>query len=333
MRTTKAGGEVDFLGRHTGQPKSVLLARLVIFAMLLMPLAKAAPAAEVVAITSITYSARSLVSVGQFVSANSVVSLCTVLEAEYTQRVPWYLLRCTQSFASGVGNMLNLNFSAPTMIADISVATNFTLTANCPVHATGSTTGAFDAGFLPSQLIPSCTCNAAYRADTTATACVSEAVCPIPPLTPLTDQAAIDFEGGNRWRPDLLTPAYQTKLSCVQNGITNRGGSYANTSAYRPTQYQRHLSEIVSKERDLTVAGYMDAHPECQALLNSVTGQMAAHGLRHRQAVAAPNTSRHESGTAFDVTPIGLTDAQIAPIYSSCGVSNAVVAGERWHVQ
>lgn len=194
--------------------------------------------------------------------------------------------------------------------------------AACPAHAHPTNVPAAP-----------CACNATFMWDANKTSCIPEAVCPIPPLTPLTDQAAIDFESGNSWRPDLLTPAYQIKLSCVQNGITNRGGRYANTSAYRPTQYQRHLSEIVGKERDLTVAGYMDAHPECQALLNTVTGEMAAHHLRHRQAVAAPNTSRHESGTAFDVTPIGLTDAQIAPIYSSCGVSNAVVAGERWHVQ
>lgn len=167
-----------------------------------------------------------------------------------------------------------------------------------------------------------------------ATDTITVPSCPIPPLTspPFTDPVAEGFENGNRWRPDLLTPAYQEHLACVQNGITEAGGTYANGSAYRPTEYQQHLFEVVDKHRKLTKAGYISDHPECQALLNSVAGEMTAHSLRPRQPVAQ-RTSRHESGTAFDITPIGLTRTQMTPIYTSCGVTNTAVPGEAWHVQ
>ena len=118
----------------------------------------------------------------------------------------------------------------------------------------------------------------------------------------------------------------------MQNGIAAAGGSYANGSAYRPTEYQQHLFEVVDKHRELTQAGYMSDYPQCQALLNSVAAEMTAHSLRPGQPVAR-RRSRHESGTAFDVTPIGLTQAQMIPIYTSCGVTNTAVAGEAWHVQ
>lgn len=160
--------------------------------------------------------------------------------------------------------------------------------------------------------------------------------CPIEPLSPLTDPIAIDFDNGNRWRPDMLTADYQTKLSCVQNGITARGGSSVGTSAYRPTQYQQHLFEIVDKDRKLSRPGYMSAHPECQALRDEITRAMGpppGHGLRHRQPVAPPGSSRHESGMAFDVTPRDITDAQLTLVYTGCGVTHTAVPGEPWHVQ
>ena len=112
--------------------------------------------------------------------------------------------------------------------------------------------------------------------------------------------------GGDRWRPDLLTGGYPTKLACVQNAITAAGGTYTPTSAYRPFQYQQHFYEIVQKDKEL-YPGYMALHPECQALRDKVTGEMGGHDLKPNQAVAAPGTSRHESGTAFDLTPHGLT--------------------------
>lgn len=159
--------------------------------------------------------------------------------------------------------------------------------------------------------------------------------CLIPPLTVLTDPVAIDFENGNRWRRDLLTPAFQEHLKCVEDGIdavTKTTGSYTGTSAYRPYQYQQHLYEIVQKNTKL-YPGYMTSHPECKALRDEITREMGGHGLKPGQQVATPGSSPHESGTAFDLTPHGLTKAQMAPIYTSCGVTNTKVKGEPWHTQ
>jgi len=158
--------------------------------------------------------------------------------------------------------------------------------------------------------------------------------CPVPPLTapPFTDPVAAGFENGNRWRPDLLTGDYPAHLTCVENAITTAGGTYTPTSAYRPTQYQQHLYEIIKKDKKLDT-DYMTAHPECQELRNKVTEERAGHGLKFKQKVAEPGTSRHESGTAFDLTPSGLTEAQLTPIYAGCSVTHTAVSGEPWHVQ
>lgn len=129
-----------------------------------------------------------------------------------------------------------------------------------------------------------------------------------------------------------MTADYQTKLACVQGAITAAGGTYTLTSAYRPTQYQQHLFEIVRKDFDLNT-DVMSAHPECQTLRAQVTQEMTGHALGYNQLVATPGTSRHESGTAFDLTPHGLTDAQLVPIYAGCGVSHTAVSSEPWHVQ
>ena len=173
-----------------------------------------------------------------------------------------------------------------------------------------------------------------------ATGTIRVSGCLIPPLTALTDRVAIDFDNnvGSRWRPDRLTPAFQEHLACVQREIDAATGvreSYTGTSAYRPEQYQRHLYEIIKKDIEL-YPDYMTAHPECQALRDEVTGEMGpspGHDLSYDQPVAIPGTSRHESGTAFDLTPHGLTKAQMAPIYTSCGVTNTKVRKEPWHVQ
>jgi hypothetical protein len=167
-----------------------------------------------------------------------------------------------------------------------------------------------------------------------ATGTIKVSGCQIPRLTspPFSDPVAEGFENGNRWRPDQLTSDYQTKLTCVQNGITAINGTYTATSAYRPTQYQQHLFEIVQKD-ELLDNDLMNAHPECQFLRNKVSAEMSKHSLQSGQAVATPGTSRHESGTAFDLTPHGLTEAQKTTIFSNCGVTHTAVSGEPWHIQ
>ena len=228
--------------------------------------------------------------------------------------------------------------------------------SSCPAHSTGMpavnpTTCTCDDPYVPdaagtSCVLPSCpanssgtpcVCDPGYQFDVAGTSCVPVVPCLIPELTTLTDPIAIDFDNnpGNRWRPDGLTATYQAHVRCVEDQTRARGGTPIGTSAYRPEQYQRHLFEIVQKDRQLNT-DYMTAHPECQALRNTITQKMGpspGHGLRRGQLVATPGTSRHESGTAFDMTLTGLTSTQEAAVYSTCRVTRTAVRNEPWHTQ
>lgn len=156
--------------------------------------------------------------------------------------------------------------------------------------------------------------------------------CPEPALTVLADPVAISFEAGNKIRPDLLTQSYQVALNCVQNGISSGGGSYQLTSAYRPTEYQRHIYEIVTKDKKLNAA-FLELFPQCVPVKDQVKKEMSIHSLKPGQQVARPGLSQHEQGKAFDLTPSGLTNVQRNRIFSQCGVSNGAVSGEPWHIQ
>lgn len=170
--------------------------------------------------------------------------------------------------------------------------------------------------------------------------------CPIPPLSEMTDTLALDFESGNTWRPDLLTPDYQSKLECVEKGFTGQGWTYVptNGSAFRPPQYQNHFYEILLYN-DMLTPEYLHDYPQCQSLQTSITAEMTKHGLKPGQAVADPGSSHHESGQAFDISPIlpGVFDnkgkpaspskQQVFPVYNACGVSNTKVLAEKWHVE
>lgn len=156
--------------------------------------------------------------------------------------------------------------------------------------------------------------------------------CPVQPLTPLTGADAIRFENGDRWRPDRLTPDFQAKLQCFTTGIQQAGGSYTPESAWRPTEYQSHLREIVSKDRQLN-ASFMRAYPQCAPIRQTVTAEMSFHHLRTGQLVAQPGRSRHESGQAFDVTPSGLSTAQLDAIAAQCNVQRNALPSEPWHYQ
>lgn len=156
--------------------------------------------------------------------------------------------------------------------------------------------------------------------------------CPVQPLSQLTAPDAIRFENGDRWRPDLLTAEYQGKLQCVTDAITQAGGSYTPGSAWRPTEYQKHLYEIVTKDSELDPQ-FMRKYLQCVPLRSIVTQEMGRHSLRPGQLVGKPGRSRHEFGQAFDITPALLSAAQVDSIAAQCGVSRRALPSEPWHFQ
>lgn len=156
--------------------------------------------------------------------------------------------------------------------------------------------------------------------------------CPVAPLSPFTTQDAVRFENGDRWRPDLLTAGFQSKLQCVSNGIAQAGGSFTPGSAWRPMEYQRHLYEVVTKDSELD-SQFMRKYPQCAPLRTSISSEMRMHSLKLGQLVGKPGRSRHEAGEAFDLTPSGLSSAQVDSIAAQCGVSRRALPSEPWHFQ
>ena len=115
--------------------------------------------------------------------------------------------------------------------------------------------------------------------------------CPIQPLAPITDPAALAFENGDRiqWSNPVLQ-------QCVNEFISQVGGSV--TSAYRPQAYQNHLREVSTKACQLS----SNTNEACAEVRAEVMAEMSNHGLPLCGAVAA--TSRHSSGNAVDISGI-----------------------------
>ena len=127
--------------------------------------------------------------------------------------------------------------------------------------------------------------------------------CDIPPLTPITDPAAIAFENGNRIDTQNLTQATQTGLTCMQNRVAALGGAMTLSSAYRPVAYQDHLREVW----DTWDAVRNRQEPECQAVRDEALAEFQNHGLLLTQRPAAGNPNApHAQGIAIDATLTGL---------------------------
>ncbi len=120
--------------------------------------------------------------------------------------------------------------------------------------------------------------------------------CQVPPLTPLTDAAAINFENGNQVDTADLTANMQTALDCVTQAVAQAGGAVTVSSAYRPPAYQAHLREVWDKWRLLRDR----REPECADLRTQVQGEFQRHGLLLTQRPASPN-GPHTQGLAVDM--------------------------------
>ena len=131
--------------------------------------------------------------------------------------------------------------------------------------------------------------------------------CDIPPLTPLTDPAAIAFENGNRIDTENLTQATRTGLECMQNRVAALGGTMTLSSAYRPAAYQEHLREVW----DTWDAVRSRQEPVCHAVYAEAQAEFQGHGLLLSQRPAAGNPNApHAQGIAFDATLTGLPRGQ-----------------------
>lgn len=138
--------------------------------------------------------------------------------------------------------------------------------------------------------------------------------CQVPPLTPITDPAALSFEAGNTLDTADLVPNMQTSLSCLQNACATAGGSLHVTSAYRPPTYQAHLREVWDRWNDLRNR----RDPECADLRTEVQQEFQRHGLLLTQRPAA--TSSHTRGEAFDANWTLPLNANIDSLTGNCNL-------------
>ncbi|MDH3403175.1 MAG: DUF4157 domain-containing protein, partial [Acidobacteriota bacterium] len=130
------------------------------------------------------------------------------------------------------------------------------------------------------------------------------AVCPVQPLTAITDAEALLMEGGQRivWPNDGGT--LQNASNALIGAIQGAGGTATLTSAYRPQAYQDHLREVWDRARELQ----NHPGPECDVIRAAVTAEMTNHQLAVDRPVA--QVSRHRLGNAVDIAwtlPAGVT--------------------------
>jgi RHS repeat-associated protein len=152
--------------------------------------------------------------------------------------------------------------------------------------------------------------------------------CPVQPLSPITDPTAQSFENGNTIDTQHLTEPMRAGLACFQTAVTNAGGSFSLTSAYRPPAYQQHLQEVWDKWHQLR-----DNHqPECAQTRQQVQAEFQRHGLQWRQGARPVNNSAHERGEAIDVSITNLPRGQdVDRLAGGCGLYRPSPQGDPVH--
>lgn len=157
--------------------------------------------------------------------------------------------------------------------------------------------------------------------------------CDIPPLTPITDPAALEFENGNRINTQNLTQAAQTGLTCMQNRVAALEGEgvMSLSSAYRPVAYQDHLRQVW----DTWDAVRNRQETECQAVRDEAQAEFQDHELLLTQRPAAGNPNApHSQGIAIDATlsglPAGETEDTVATF---CSMHRPWPNNDRVHYQ
>jgi hypothetical protein len=130
----------------------------------------------------------------------------------------------------------------------------------------------------------------------TPPATATPSVCPVAPLTPITDADALAMEGGARVVWNHTRPGLQAAANALVALIRAEPRGTADiVSAFRPQAYQDHFHEI----RQKAIALQHNTAPECATVKREVSREMVKHGLSINRPVA--NVSPHTSGSAVDI--------------------------------
>lgn len=120
--------------------------------------------------------------------------------------------------------------------------------------------------------------------------------CPVAPLEPITDPAALALEANGGADVAHMVPGAERALVRFESKVTSVGGTIELKSAYRPASYQRHLQNVWYTWMALRNNNL----PACQALKAHVRDEFARHHLIETQHPVS--VSDHTRGTAFDAT-------------------------------
>lgn len=191
----------------------------------------------------------------------------------------------------------------------------------------GAVTGTLIQAPTPAQCPPDYV-NTGSQCEITLTALMTEAgveVCPVAPLSPITDPEVQRFEANpDTSDTDRLNDRMKRALSCLQQAIGDAGGMSSVGSAYRPPAYNQHLLDVWKKWDELRD----ETNPSCQAL----RAEARAHFQRHKLLESQPPVpnSPHTRGEAFDLTS-NLPNATLDTLARGCRVYRNLPIRDRVH--
>ena len=128
----------------------------------------------------------------------------------------------------------------------------------------------------------------------------ASAACPVTPLDAIEDSSAQQLEAGmgvDTVDVSDMAPAAAKALARFQSRVAAVGGTIVLKSAFRPSSYQQHLSNVWYKWMDELRNNY---DPACQNLRAQVQEEFLRHHLIDTQHPVA--VSDHTRGLAFDAT-------------------------------
>jgi hypothetical protein len=154
--------------------------------------------------------------------------------------------------------------------------------------------------------------------------------CPLAALTPITDSAALQMEGGQTIIWTATTPNVQQNLTALQAAYTKfqaviktLGDTATLSSVYRPLAYQTHFYNIYQSAMKLSQDSSIATNPSCTAIVSALKAEEQKHGIcksgypgssTSACKVAVPSaTSPHVAGIGIDITVSGKV---------SCAVGN-----------
>src|SRR3989344_5703937 len=132
--------------------------------------------------------------------------------------------------------------------------------------------------------------------------------CPLEPLTPITDPAALAMEGGQTivWTSSNVDVQRNlTKLQAEFNKLKSLIPTAVVNSAYRPLSYQAHLYEIFQDAQQVNSDPSISSNASCNVTLQQLTAEEIKHGVCSRSspclASAPSGCSSHTKGTGIDI--------------------------------